>query len=225
MKHNIIVTEDGSHSICIPEMNVTYHSVHGAIGESIHVFIEAGLCHAWKNNDQAESLHIVEMGFGTGLNAILTLAAAEENKRKISYEAIEPFPIANSMVATLNYCEQLRRPGLQPLFSQLHDAPWEEEIILSPYFGFKKTMATLELFTPGKWADLVYFDAFAPNAQPELWTTEIFKKLHSMMNQQSVLVTYCSKSMVRRSLLEAGFGVEKIPGPPHKREMLRATKH
>jgi tRNA U34 5-methylaminomethyl-2-thiouridine-forming methyltransferase MnmC len=220
MEIKIIMTKDGSHSISIPEMNVTYHSIHGAIQESKHVFIEAGL-NASGRFHRPDALNILEVGFGTGLNALLTLIEAINDKFPIRYSALEPYPLKEQEYNSLNYCEVLNTPSLQSLFKQLHIGDWEKEIKVNPYFTLLKSNQSLLNFTTNKRYDLVYFDAFAPAAQPELWTTEVFEKLYAMMSANGILVTYCSKGDVRRAMLSAGFSVEKIPGPVGKREMIR----
>ncbi|MEP7277070.1 MAG: tRNA (5-methylaminomethyl-2-thiouridine)(34)-methyltransferase MnmD [Bacteroidota bacterium] len=224
MKKEIIVTTDGSHSIAIPEMGVTYHSLHGAIQESEHVFIEAGLQYIIKDGKRPTEISILELGFGTGLNALLTLAAAEKNRQNIYYETIEPNPLEQELFNALNYCSQLQPPGLQPLFNRLHECAWDTDIALTPWFHFKKSRTGFAGFSTERVFNLIYFDAFAPDIQPELWTVTVFKKLYDNMLPGAVLTTYCSKSIVRRAMAEAGFVVEKIPGPPHKREMVRAVK-
>ena len=221
MKKEIILTSDHSHSIAIPAMNVTYHSTHGAIQESMHVFIEAGLNHIAVGKDQ---ISILEMGFGTGLNALLSIAEAEKKQQKIYYETIEADPLEANIYTLLNYCEQLKRPDLQPLFELLHRCAWNTVIEITPYFSFRKNIASLVDFSTEQQFNIIYFDAFAPEVQPELWTTDVFKKLYEWMEAGSVLTTYCSKSIVRKAMAEAGLTVTKIPGPPHKREIVRALK-
>lgn len=221
MERKIIITRDGSSSVSVPEMNVTYHSIHGAITESLHVFIEAGLK---KATPAAETLSIFEMGFGTGLNALLTLLEADLSKRPIHYTTIELFPLTNEEINELNYCQQLNHPHHQVLFEKIHEDKWGEEIIVTPFFTLCKIKCSLPDYSTGQLFDLIYFDAFAPNSQPGLWTKQVFEKLYAMMAPGGILVTYCSKGDVRRAMLEAGFNVEKIPGPPRKREMLRAIK-
>ncbi len=223
MEKKIIYTADGSHSVSIRQLHVTYHSIHGAIQESRHVFIEAGLKSPVLQQTAGE-IRIFEMGFGTGLNALLTLIEAEKFKHRIYYETVELFPLDDNQIKSLNYCEQLQRNDLQKKFEQLHNCVWEKEIPMTSNFFFKKTRANLlNLQTSGTF-EIIYFDAFAPNAQPELWTEEIFKKMYSILKPGGVLVTYCSKGIVRRVMQSAGFTVEKIPGPPWKREMVRAIK-
>ncbi len=222
MQREIVFTADGSHTVSIPEMNVTYHSVHGAIQESKHVFIEAGLKYASGRFTRPGVLRILEVGLGTGLNALLTLIEAENNQYPIHYTAIEPFPLSAEEIASLNYCEQLNRNDLQYTFIKLHMCEWEKDIVLTSYFTIHKTNQSLLQFVTTERYDLVYFDAFAPGAQPELWTKEIFKTLYQLLSPGGVLVTYCSKGDVRRAMQDAGFSIEKLAGPPGKREMIRA---
>jgi tRNA U34 5-methylaminomethyl-2-thiouridine-forming methyltransferase MnmC len=234
MQRQLILTADGSHSIAIPEMNVTYHSVHGAIQESRHVFIEAGLgsgrFHRPETHNQSashskpESINILEMGFGTGLNALLTYAETEKRELHINFTTIELFPLQKEEFQFLNYCEAMGRTDLQSIFTKMHDCDWEKDTTLSPRFTLFKTNQSLLQFKSERPFDLIYFDAFDPAAQPELWTKEVFALLFANMNPQAVLVTYCCKGDVRRAMQAAGFVTEKIPGPPRKREMLRATK-
>ncbi len=221
MMREIILTTDGSHSIAVPEIGVTYHSTHGAIHESMHVFIEAGLRPIAAGKDQ---ISIFEMGFGTGLNALLTIAEAEKKQQHVYYQTIETDPLEANIYELLNYCEQLDRPDLQVPFQALHSAAWNTTIEITPYFTFKKNLVSLAAFLPDRLFDLIYFDAFAPENQPELWTAVVFKTIAAWMNHSAVLTTYCSKSIVRKAMAEAGLKVDKIPGPPHKREMVRAGK-
>jgi tRNA U34 5-methylaminomethyl-2-thiouridine-forming methyltransferase MnmC len=218
VRKEIIITADGSHSISIPRMNVTYHSVHGAIQESKHVFIEAGL----KALTPAETkLSIFEVGFGTGLNVLLSLIEAERSEKEIYYETVEQFPLDTNETGQLNYCNQLGRQDLQSIFDKLHSCEWEKEIKLAPGFTFKKSKINLSTYETSETFDLVFFDAFAPNVQPELWTKETFEKMFAMLQPGGILVTYCSKGDARRAMQAAGFIVEKLPGPKGKREMVR----
>lgn len=221
MHRQPIITKDGSHTISIPEMNVTYHSHHGAIQESMHVFIDAGLKHI-TTHLQKSDITIFEMGFGTGLNALLSFIEAERNQLKIHYTAVELFPLHEEEINVLNYCEQLRRNDLEPVFHQLHQCEWEKDVVITPFFTLYKKKIDLINLSISQPVNLVYYDAFAPAAQPELWTKEIFEKLITILAPDGILVTYCSKGDVRRAMQAAGFNVEKIPGPPGKREMVRA---
>jgi tRNA U34 5-methylaminomethyl-2-thiouridine-forming methyltransferase MnmC len=218
-----LLTKDGSHTIAIPEMAVTYHSVHGAIQESMHVFIEAGLQYHLSRKKK-DSVTIFEMGFGTGLNPFLTLIEAEKLQLKLSYQTIELYPLQQEEITRLNYCQQLGRIDLAPQFQQLHTCNWNEWLQLTNNFSFLKINQSLTGYTHNALADIIFFDAFAPSVQPELWAKEIFEKLFSILSSGGVLVTYCSKGDVRRAMQAAGFTVTRIPGPPGKREMLRAEK-
>lgn len=220
MERKIITTADGSNSIVIPDLKVTYHSVHGAIQESKHVFIEAGLSYVI-SNQVSPVFKIFEMGLGTGLNAFLTAIEAEKNGTKIQYTAVEQFPITVTEAMLLNYPSAL---GNNILFQTIHDSKWDEPVVIHEYFTLKKINTDLLNFSSSQNFNLVYYDAFAPNAQPELWTKEVFEKLFFLLEPGGSLVTYCSKGSVRRALMAAGFSVKKLPGPPGKREILRATR-
>lgn len=159
------------------------------------------------------------MGFGTGLNALLTLIQAEKLKCKVIYTTIEQFPLAQAITGQLNYCDKLSRPDMQNIFHELHSCAWEKEIPVTPFFTIKKIKTSLTDYSPDEYFDIIYYDAFAPLAQPELWTKEIFEKLYPT---GGMLVTYCSKSEVQRAMKAAGYSIEKLPGPPGKREMIRA---
>jgi tRNA U34 5-methylaminomethyl-2-thiouridine-forming methyltransferase MnmC len=223
VERSIIITKDGSHTVTIPEMNVTYHSHHGAIQESTHVFIDAGLKYVL-NNLTVPDIHIFEMGFGTGLNALLTLIEAEKLQKPVHYTAIELYPLQQNEINSLNYCKQLKRTDLEPFFQLLHQCEWEKDIRITPLFTFNKIKVNLINFSTCQPFNLVYFDSFAPAAQPEHWTTEVFEKLFSILLPGGILVTYCSKSIVRKAMQAAGFVVTKIPGPHGKRDMVRAIR-
>jgi tRNA U34 5-methylaminomethyl-2-thiouridine-forming methyltransferase MnmC len=224
MEKEIIVTADGSHSIAIPSLGITYHSTHGAIQESAHVFIQSCLQYFNEKMQKPPIIAIFEMGLGTGLNALLSVIAAQQQQQAMYYESIETNPLNVDTASQLNYCDQLKRPDIQPAFMQLHQCPWNEVVEISPYFHFKKISTSLVDYTSPQLLDCIYFDAFAPDAQPALWTESIFKKLYGMTKPGGILSTYCSKSVVRKAMVAAGWAVEKIPGPPHKREMVRALK-
>ena len=223
MKREIIITGDGSHSISVPELNVAYHSINGAIEEYMHVFIQAGLRDS-AIFDYVGVHQILEIGFGTGLNALLTLIEADRHKNRIYYTAIELYPLHEAETSQLNYCEQLNLPQYKPLFEKIHQCEWEEMIGITENFRLIKIKCNLIDFTAEKNSFfIIYFDAFAPNAQPELWTKEVFDKMYSILQPGGILVTYCSKGDVRRNMIAAGFEVEKLQGPPKKREMIRAA--
>jgi tRNA U34 5-methylaminomethyl-2-thiouridine-forming methyltransferase MnmC len=224
MQRKLIVTKDGSHSVEIADWQVSYHSIHGAIHESLHVFIEAGLKHWFHQHREASTCTIFEMGFGTGLNALLTLQEAQQHGHKIVYESVEAFPLEPAIIDALNYCDALQQPDLKALFSELHSCPWNNRVRITPDFTLKKVHTDLLHYSTDQSVNLIYYDAFAPNAQPELWTAAVFQQLFSMLTPGGMLVTYCSKGAVRRAMQTAGFTIEKLPGPPGKREMLRAVK-
>lgn len=213
MNRKVIITEDGSPTVFLPEKQVTYHSIHGAIQESNFIFIEAGLKPLLH---QYDTLHIFEMGFGTGLNALLTLQQATRFQQKIEYHTVELFPLTLEEVMKLGY--QYTNHFV------LHQCPWEEEVKINKYFRLFKTQQSLLDYTTARYSHFVYFDAFDPEVQPELWTEEIFKKIYDFMLPNGIFVTYCSKGSVRRSMLSVGFSVEKLPGPPGKREIMRACR-
>lgn len=207
--------------MAVPQYNVTYHSIHGAVQESVHVFIEAGLRYVSdRRSERPDKLQVFEMGFGTGLNAFLTAMEAEKTGTPIHYTTVETSPLTVEEASVLNYPETL---GRADLFQQLHRCKWNEDIALSDLFTLKKVQTGLFRFSAAHRFDAIYYDAFAPSAQPELWTKEVFEKLFAMLNEGGVLVTYCAKGDVRRAMMAAGFAVKKLPGPPGKREMLRAT--
>jgi tRNA U34 5-methylaminomethyl-2-thiouridine-forming methyltransferase MnmC len=220
MERILLPTADGSLTISIPDQDLTYHSTHGAIQESMHVFIGAGLKPLL--NAGLKQIDILEMGYGTGLNALLTYIAGANHT--IRFETIEAHPLEIQLVKQINYCEQLNRPDLQETFLEMHKSPWEKEIVLQPGFTFIKQPINLVDYTPGHQFDLIYFDAFSPVKQPELWTLKIFSKLYTCLKANGILVTYCSKTVVRKAMSAAGLVVEKIPGPRGKREIVRAKK-
>lgn len=217
MTRHIILTEDGSHTIFVPEMGEHYHSVHGAVMESRHIFIGHGM-----KKVQTDPLSILEIGFGTGLNAFLTVLESNRLSRRVRYESWEAFPLSEAEYGMLNY------PALvgagDDLFSRLHQLPWGYEQSVTPLFQLKKVHGDIGKFNSDKRFDLVYFDAFGPDFQPELWETRIFRMIEETMKENSRLVTYSAKGQVRRNLKEAGFVIEKAPGPPGKREITIALK-
>ena len=214
-----VKTRDGSSTLFSQQFQEHYHSLHGAIQESQHVFIKMGLVPCLQLR---EELSILEVGLGTGLNALLTLLYRSESK--IHYHAIENYPLNKEQVEKLNYPDQLGNADCSTYLTKIHQAPWNLEVSLTPNFFLQKTHINLQDFQPQNSFHLVYFDAFAPNTQPELWTDEIFSKIYACCEPEAALVTYSSKGAVRRTLQAVGFEVEKLPGPPGKREMLRAWK-
>lgn len=214
-------TADGSHTLFVPELNETYHSIHGAIQESQHVFIKNGL-HYFSDK---ETISILEIGFGTGLNALLTLLAVENSSQTVNYVSLEKFPLPNKLIQQLNYPTQLKLNVTQTaLFHQLHTCEWNTSTPISKNFNLLKIENDLADFQSDTTFDIVYFDAFAPEKQAELWTDIIFSKIYSLLNAGGILVTYCAKGVVKRTLKSVGFQLEILPGPPGKREMIRAVK-
>ena len=221
MKRIIELTEDGSATLFVPELNEHYHSVKGAQTESQHIFINMGLKAA-----TCVEARVLEIGFGTGLNALLTLQAAEELQIPIRYTGIERYPLLWKEVDALHYSDH-------PLFQSLHTAPWNQEVSITPLFSLQKIETDVcELLrhpSPQLTADglytHVYFDAFAPEKQPEMWAEDLFRQLYQLLVPGGILTTYCAKGCIRRMLQSIGFKTERLPGPPGgKREILRATK-
>lgn len=221
MERKIVTTSDGSHSLYVPALDEHYHSTHGSIQEALHVFIAMGLKEAGK---ERSSLDVLEIGFGTGLNALLTVRALEELSLQIQYTGLEAYPVAEDVVLALNYCDVLGEPHWNEAFTKMHALPWEESLEVTPDFFLKKCEAKLEDFAPEQTFDLIYFDAFGPRAQPELWEPQWLQKIFELTAVGGVFVTYCAKGQVRRDLQAAGYEVERLPGPPGKREMLRGIK-
>lgn len=212
-------TADGSNTLFVPELDEHYHSVKGALTESQHIFIQMGL-----NHSQAESPHVLEIGFGTGLNAFLTLLEAEKQQRKVCFTSIERYPLKEDIVRKLGYPEIIA-PEKSEKFYALHTAPWNQSVEISPCFTLHKIEGDFTHFDFQSHYDVVYFDAFAPEKQPEMWSQPLFDRLYRQMNPGGILTTYCAKGVVRRMLQAAGFTVERLPGPPSgKREILRASK-
>jgi tRNA U34 5-methylaminomethyl-2-thiouridine-forming methyltransferase MnmC len=216
------ITADGSHTLFVPGVNEHYHSVNGALQESESVFIQNGLYHV---PACIKEINVLEVGFGTGLNALLTVLEAKKQRRKINYVAIEPEPIEKQVLEKLNYTSILGGTESAGYFKKLHDAGWVYPSFLSDYFIISKIQARLEDITlRDSQFHLVYFDAFGPEVQPELWTREIFAQLYNCLKHEGTFVTYSCKGTVKRALTAAGFKIEKLPGPPGKREVLRAMK-
>lgn len=218
MKRELRITEDGSHTIYVSDLDEPYHSIHGAIQESNHVFIKQGL-----HSISRSPLRILEAGFGTGLNALLTLAEASKLGIKVYYHAVEKYPLSETEYKQINY-EQFIDGITAGSFISMHESPWAEQIPIAENFTLYKERADIRSMNPAGTFDLVYFDAFAPQKQPHLWSEEVFNPISKLMDPGGVLVSYTAKGSVRRALISCGFRVEKVPGPPGKWEMIRATR-
>lgn len=212
-------TADGSYTLYVPELDEHYHSVKGALTESQHIFINIGLKHS-----SVTSPHILEIGLGTGLNCVLTLLEAKESQRHVYYTGIERYPLNEEIIRKLNYPSIIGKECEEDYFA-IHQAPWEEDVCLSPWFTLHKMEGDFTHYSFEQKYDIIYFDAFAPEKQPEMWEQSLFDNLYQVLNEGGILTTYCAKGVVRRMLQTAGFKVERLPGPPGgKREILRATK-
>lgn len=215
LKREIKLTKDGSHTLYVPALNETYHSIHGAVQEAQHVYIKKGFL----NLTHSQNIDILEIGFGTGLNCLLTWMECEKNNSKCHYTSIEKYPLSGQEVHGLNYQFILQE---DKKYNAIHSAPWGEALKLSNNFSLlKREMDLTKDDLQGKF-DVIYFDAFAPDKQPEMWTKEVFLKVKSCMKPSALLVTYCCKGSVKRTLVEVGFKIKKTDGPPGKREMLLA---
>lgn len=217
----LIVTQDGSHTLKSSRFNATYHSVKGAVDESQHVFITNGLLR--KMNEGQQELFVLELGFGTGLNAYLSYLKSRDLKHPIHYHTIEAFPITAEEASRLNYREQYD-PIAKEAFRQLHACEWNKECLISEQFRITKYHALFEQFETGERFDLVYYDAFSPGDQPELWTREILEKVTGFLKPDGILVTYCARGQMKRDLKSLGLDVKALKGAAGKREMTLARK-
>ena len=221
MKREIITTDDGSKTIYLPDWNEQYHSTHGAIQEAYHVFIGKGLAY-FLEKEQPKPLEILEIGLGTGLNAYITLLESEKLNQSINYTGVEAYPVQSTEIELLNYSEQLK--GSAEYFKKIHENEWEKPFGITNLFSMIKRKQYFSEIEDVASFHLIYFDAFGARVQPELWTEVIFKKMYDALKVGGVLVTYSAKGSVRRAMQAVGFVVERLPGPPGKREMLRAIK-
>ncbi len=236
MKREIIKTADGSTTIHLPDWNEQYHSKHGAIQEAYHVFIKHGLHYFYKQKSTldvtssvVEKSHkntcILEIGFGTGLNAFITLLEAQKLKLGINYKGVEAYPVSEEEIKALNYIDALKAQKNETDFQKLHNVSWEEKHQINNNFILTKQKHFFSEIKDSEVHHIIYFDAFGARVQPELWTEAIFKIMFRALKPNGILVTYSAKGSVRRAMQAVGFTVERLPGPPGKREMLRATKH
>lgn len=212
------ITEDGSHTLYVPEIDECYHSIHGSVQESKLIFIQYGFLACEK-----EEINILEIGFGTGLNAFLTLIEADKFNKKVNYAGVELYPVEESKALQLNYPE-LIETSKRSDFEKLHTSAWNEWTEITPSFRLKKINGDFTKTVFDDKFDVIYFDAFSPEKQPEMWTADLFQKLYLCTNENGVLTTYSCKGVIKRAMKEAGFLVEKLPGPIGKREILKARK-
>ena len=218
----LLTTADGSHTLYLPDLKEQYHSLNGALAESNCIYITAGLDFMAKEKDE---IRIFEMGFGTGLNALLSLDFAIRNRKMIHYTGIEAFPIDLDLVSKLNYPELLKNKDLLISFQKMHQLHENEERFFDEQFSFKKILGDIRTYAfKNEEYDLIYFDAFAPKIQEDIWSEEVFRKIFLSCSEGGVLLTYSAAGRVKRNLISAGFKIEKLPGPHGKREILRAIK-
>jgi len=220
----IFETKDGSKTLLNTDLNETYHSRHGAVQESIHVFIEAGLNAYIQKSPDTKEIHILEVGFGTGLNAILTLQAIQKLPYKIYYESLETYPLDFKQVQELGYIEQIGDKSLESFFEKIHTCGWDMAVEIDEKFTIYKRTQKLENYQAQADFHVIYFDAFAPNVQPEVWTLEALQNATQTLATGGLFVTYCAKGQLKRDLKTLHFEVEKLAGPPGKREMTRGIK-
>jgi tRNA U34 5-methylaminomethyl-2-thiouridine-forming methyltransferase MnmC len=222
MALQIQLTKDQSHTLYVPELDETYHSRNGAVEEALYVYVLNGMRH-YVNTYLPKHIAILEVGFGTGLNAWLTALACHQLNIPCHYYTLETHPLELDTIRQLNYTQQANKNDAL-IFEQLHTAAWNEIVPITPLFALHKYNIALQQFDNNTPIDIIYFDAFAPEKQPEMWTLENFTKLYTMLAQNGCMVTYSSKGDIKRMWREIGFAVERLPGPPMKRHMLRATK-
>ena len=219
MKREIITTNDGSTTIHLPELNESYHSKHGAIQEAYHVFIKNGL-----SLFEGKSVSILEIGFGTGLNSFITYLEAKKSNQTIDYVGVEAYPVAVEEALQMNYVKELNANQEAAIFTDMHEANWEEKVAISDDFSLTKRQQLFQEINDEDAYNLIYFDAFGFRVQPELWSLEVFQKMYNALKINGVIVTYACRSSIKNAMIECGFKVEKLPGAPGKREMLRAKK-
>ncbi|KAA3649628.1 MAG: SAM-dependent methyltransferase [Bacteroidetes bacterium] len=222
MKKELVITKDGSNSFYIKEIDEHYHSINGSIAESEHIFIRSGLLEIGK---KLNSINLLEVGMGTGLNVLKTALALQKSELKVNYTALEAYPLSWEETSQLNYTELIQEENAKTYFQLIHQSEWNKSVEINECLKLLKVNKKLEEMEFNSAFDLIYFDAFAPEKQAEMWTAEIFAKLYDSMTTGGILVTYCVKGVVRRTLQAVGFQLEKLPGPiGGKREILRAMK-
>lgn len=218
----LFVTADGSHTVVSKQFDAMYHSRNGAIQETNTVFIEAGFKHLINNG--FKEISILEIGFGTGLNAFMTYLEAERQGISVHYDTLETYPLSMEDILQLNYSSLLHVPTSNSIFLEMHSIPWEMRTPVAPNFYLQKRLLDFLKIEEANQYDLIYFDAFAPEAQPELWDVDMFQKMYAALRKNGVMTTYCAKGIVKRNLKSVGFSLESLPGPPGKREMTRVIK-
>lgn len=220
MEKKIIKTSDGSSSVYIPEWDENYHSKHGAIQEAYHVFIKNGL----DLFEDGSTISILEMGLGTGLNCMISYLESKKRNLSLDYLGLEGYPLDIEMILELNHLQQLQAEKESNVYHKILTVDWNSKHQITDHFSLTKEQVLFEDFQKRSFADLIYFDAFGARVQPELWTEAIFKKMYEALNENGVIVTYSAKGSVRRAMQTVGLEVERLPGPPGKREMLRGRK-
>ena len=219
MKRELKETSDGSHTLYVPELDEHYHSIHGAIQESMHVFIDKGIDALFCKN-----IDVLEVGFGTGLNALLTALWCDKHSLPVNYVGIEAFPLDAELSSRLNYSEVLDVNEAEDYFDKIHLANWNETVNIHSCFTLSKIERYIQEFETEQKFDIVYFDAFGPNTQKDIWELPILTKMYACLKQKGLFVTYSAKGELKRNLAQIGFAVETLTGPPGKREMIRARK-
>jgi len=218
---SVFHTSDGSHSVLSGRFGVAYHSTHGAVTESGHVFIEHGLRFVISGN---KPISVLETGFGTGLNAFMTLLEAEKSDTPVHYCTLELFPLGPELAAELNYPDVLHAQAYGDTFKRLHSCEWNSKVPITSLFSLEKRKESIASFVRENMFDVIYFDAFSPQEQPELWSEAVMERMYFSLKSGGLLVSYCAQGQFRRNLRSAGFTIERLPGPPGKREMTRAIK-
>jgi tRNA U34 5-methylaminomethyl-2-thiouridine-forming methyltransferase MnmC len=219
LKREIVITNDGSTTIHLPEWNESYHSKHGAIQEAKHVFIKNGL-----SLFEGKPVSVLEIGFGTGLNCFITFLEAQKKNEPVNYVGVEAYPIAKEEVQLLNYVKELEAAEFSSVFDAMHTLEWDIQSKLTPTFELTKRKQFFDEIYDIEQFDLIYFDAFGFTVQPDLWDEAIFRKMHTALKPSGVLVTYACRTIIKKAMEAVGFTTEKLPGAPGKREMLRAVK-
>jgi len=213
--YQVIQTKDGSSTIYTSQWDAHYHSTHGAIQESLHVFIQAGLDH-WLKQNKKPDVRILEYGMGTGLNCLLSLDYATTTDVKLNYTTLEAYPLSSEILETFE--------NDLPYFKALHDLSWEEQHQLTEHFSILKHKILFEDYRSSEQYDIIFYDAFGPGAQPSLWERPLLEQVVDMMAPGGAFVTYCAQGAFKRVLKGLGLAIERLPGPPGKREMTRASK-